>query len=74
MKQRENRMPDMKDCRMIVSTHDATCYVMDTCCRDVTAEERAEIDRKIIHIYRQSLLGENRIKDTPSATSGEEVK
>ena len=33
--------PDMEHCRMVVKTGGATCYIMDDCCRDMTAEDKA---------------------------------
>lgn len=43
-------VPNMEDCRRIVKTEHGTCYIMDTCCRNMTAEDKAAADRKIIQI------------------------
>lgn len=48
--------PDMCDCRMVIHTQEATCYVMDTCCRNMAEGQREKIDADIAHIYRQSIL------------------
>lgn len=37
--------PDMEHCRMVVKTGGAVCYIMDDCCRDMTAEDKAAADR-----------------------------
>ena len=49
-------VPSAEDCRMVVRTGEAICYMMDTCCRDITERQRAEIDEKVAHIYRQAAL------------------
>ncbi|WP_312939420.1 hypothetical protein [Oscillibacter sp.] len=36
---------------MVVKTDGAVCYIMDTFCRNMTQEEKAEADRKMIQIY-----------------------
>lgn len=43
-------VPNMEDCRKIIKTEGCTCYIMDTCCRNMTAEDKAAADRKIIQI------------------------
>lgn len=43
-------VPNMDDCRRIIKTDSATCYIMDTCCRNITPEEREAIDRQIARI------------------------
>ena len=48
--------PGMEACRMVIRTTDATCYVMDTCCREISEEQRAKIDKDLVHIYRQAML------------------
>ena len=37
-------VPNMEDCRKIVKTEGCTCYIMDTCCRDMTAADKAAAD------------------------------
>lgn len=51
--------PDMEACRMTIRTSEATCYVMDTHCRDISAEQKEKIDGDIAHIYRQAMLRKN---------------
>lgn len=41
---------------MVVKTEGATCYIMDTCCRDMTPEDKARIDREILRIALASEL------------------
>lgn len=45
-----------EDCQMVVHTKEATCYIMDTCCRGMTEHQLAEIDRKIAHICQQAAV------------------
>lgn len=47
-------VPDMDDCKMIVHADGAVCYIMDTCCRDITKAEKEAIDRQIVQIYLNS--------------------
>lgn len=51
--------PDMEACRMTIRTSEATCYVMDTCCREISVEQKEKIDGDIVHIYRQAVLRKN---------------
>ncbi len=44
-------VPNMEDCKMVVKTDGAVCYIMDTFCRNMTKEDKAEADRKMIQIY-----------------------
>lgn len=49
-------VPNMEDCKMIVESNGAVCYIMDTCCRNFTAEDKARADRQIVEIAMQSAL------------------
>ena len=49
-------VPNMEDCKMIVETNGAVCYIMDTCCRNFTAEDKARADRQIVEIAMRSAL------------------
>lgn len=49
-------VPNMKDCRKIIKTEGCTCYIMDTCCRNMTAEDKARADRQILQIYVSEAL------------------
>lgn len=50
-------VPDMNDCKMVVhTTNGATCYIMDTCCRNMTKEDKARIDRQIVQIYLNAAM------------------
>ena len=49
-------VPNMEDCKMIVETNGAVCYIMDTCCRNFTAEDNARADRQIVEIAMQAAL------------------
>ena len=49
-------VPNMADCRMTVETDGAVCYIMDTCCRNFTAEDKARADRKIVEIAMRAAL------------------
>ena len=49
-------VPPMEDCRRIVKTKGCTCFIMDTCCRDMTAEDKAAIDRQIVRIAMDAAL------------------
>ena len=44
-------VPNMEDCRKIVKTEGCTCYIMDTCCRNMTAADRTAADERILQIY-----------------------
>ena len=48
----------MDDCRMVCRPQGAVCYIMDTCCRDMTGERRAKIEKSILHLYRQTAMKE----------------
>ena len=48
--------PDMEHCQMVVKTGGAVCYIMDDCCRDMTAEDKAAADRRIVDIYLGAML------------------
>ena len=43
-------VPDMADCKMIVETNGAVCYIMDTFCRNFTAADKERADRQILQI------------------------
>ncbi len=49
-------VPNMEDCRKIVQTEHGTCYIMDTCCRDMTPEDKERADRQILQIYVRNAL------------------
>lgn len=49
-------IPPMEDCRRIVKTEGCTCFIMDTCCRDMTPEDKAAIDRQIVRIAMDAAL------------------
>lgn len=44
-------VPNMDDCKMVVTTDGAVCYIMDTFCRNMTKEDKEEADRQIVQIY-----------------------
>lgn len=44
-------VPDMDDCKMVVKTDGAVCYIMDTFCRNMTKEDKEAADKQIIQIY-----------------------
>jgi len=49
--------PDMADCKMVVKTKSgAICYIMDTCCKNFTKEDKLEADRAIMRIAIQSAM------------------
>jgi len=56
MKTQYPYVPNMDDCKMVVKTAGATCYIMDTCCRNMTKEQKEQIDREIVEIYLQHAL------------------
>lgn len=49
-------VPNMEDCRKIVKTEGCTCYIMDTYCRNMTPEDKAAADRRILQIYVNDAL------------------
>lgn len=49
-------VPNMADCRMTVETDGAVCYIMDTCCRNFTSEDKARADRQIVEIAMRAAL------------------
>ena len=49
-------VPNMDDCKMIVETDGAVCYIMDTCCRNFTSEDKARTDRQIVALAMQSAM------------------
>lgn len=49
-------VPNMDDCRKIVKAEGCTCYIMDTCCRNMTPEDKAAADRRILQIYVNDAL------------------
>ena len=44
-------VPDMAECKMVKETKGATCYIMDTCCRGMTKDDKLRADREIVKIY-----------------------
>lgn len=44
-------VPNMNDCKMVVNADGAVCYIMDTCCRNMTKEDKEAADRQIVQIY-----------------------
>ncbi len=48
--------PNMDDCKMIVESNGVVCYIMDTCCKHFTPEDKARVDRQIVEIAVQSAL------------------
>lgn len=42
--------PNMEDCRKIVRAEGCTCYIMDTRCRDMTAEDKAAAGKRILQV------------------------
>ncbi len=50
-------VPDMADCKMVVKTESgAVCYIMDTCCKNFTKEDKLRADREIMRIAIQSAM------------------
>ena len=49
-------VPNMEDCKMTVKTEHATCYIMDTCCKNFTQADKAEVDRKLMQIALNAAL------------------
>lgn len=49
-------VPDMEDCRRVVKTAGGTCYIMDTCCRSMTAGDKERADREILRIALESAM------------------
>ena len=49
-------VPNMEDCKMVIESDGAICYIMDTCCRNMTREDKARIDQQIIQIALDSEL------------------
>ena len=47
-------VPQMDHCGLTLQREEATCHIMDHCCRDVTGEERAELDRAVLRLARQA--------------------
>ena len=52
--------PNMDDCKMIVESNGVVCYIMDTCCKHFTPEDKARVDRQIVEIAVQSALRRQR--------------
>lgn len=50
MKQTYPYKPNMEDCKMVIKSHGAVCYIMDTCCRGMTREDKVRADRKIVQL------------------------
>ena len=48
--------PDMERCRMVVESGGAVCCIMDDCCRDMTAEDKAAADQRIVDICLGAML------------------
>ncbi|MDN0031638.1 hypothetical protein QVN85_01855 [Oscillibacter valericigenes] len=49
-------VPNMDDCKMVVQADGAVCYIMDTCCRNMTPEVKAQADQEIVDIYMRSAM------------------
>ena len=49
-------VPNMEDCKRVVETAHGTCYIMDTYCKNFTAEDKKRIDREIVRIYQTAML------------------
>lgn len=49
-------VPNMDDCKMVVQATGAVCYIMDTCCRNMTQEDKARADQEIVDIYLRSVM------------------
>ncbi len=49
-------VPNMDDCKMVVQANGAVCYIMDTCCRNMTKEDKARADQEIVDIYLRSAI------------------
>lgn len=49
-------VPNMEDCKMVVKANGATCYIMDTCCRNFTQEDKERTDREIMRIALASAM------------------
>lgn len=49
-------VPNMDDCKMVVQADGAVCYIMDTCCRNMTPEAKAQTDQEIVDIYMRSAM------------------
>lgn len=49
-------VPNMDDCRMVVRTETAACYIMDTCCKNMTEADKMKADREIVRIYLNAAL------------------
>lgn len=43
-------IPHMEDCRKIVRAEGCICYIMDVRCRDMTAEDKAAADKRILQV------------------------
>ena len=41
---------------MVVRAGEATCYVMDTYCRNITTEQRGKIEGSVAQICRRAAL------------------
>lgn len=56
MKTQYPYIPNMDDCKMVVHANGATCYIMDTCCHNMTQAQKLQADREIVRIYLQHAL------------------
>lgn len=57
--------PNMDDCKMIVKCENgATCYIMDTCCKSFSAEDKKRVDAEIVHIFIASELRKKRSRNS----------
>ena len=52
--------PNMDDCKMIVESNGVVCYIMDTCRKHFTPEDKARVDQQIVEIAVQSALRRQR--------------
>ncbi len=53
-------VPNMADCRRVLELESCTCYIMDTVCRNMTAEGKAAADEQILQIYVDHALKQGR--------------
>lgn len=49
-------VPNMEDCKLVVHSNGTTCYIMDTCCRDMKTADKIAADRAIVKIYMNAEL------------------
>lgn len=42
--------PDRDECKMTIQSDDGICYIMDSCCRNLTKKERQMVNQQISRI------------------------